>query len=91
MVQDYLAARSELKKNPELTVDEAARHHSSNIKWSQELKNRMQRKVTQFLDGYIRKAAYRPFVATNCYADYTFLSRAHQLSQIFLTVPAKIA
>ena len=83
MVQDYLAARSELKKNPELTVDEAARHHSSNIKWSQELKNRMQRKVTQFLDGYIRKAAYRPFVATNCYADHTFLSRAHQLSQMF--------
>ena len=29
MTQDYLAARSELKENPELTVDEAARHHSS--------------------------------------------------------------
>ena len=83
MVRDYLAARAELKENPELTVDEAARLHSSNIKWSQELKNRMSRKRTQFEDGYIRKAAYRPFVAANCYADHIFLSRAHQLDQMF--------
>lgn len=83
MVQDYLAARSELKENPELTIDEAARRHSSNIKWSQELKNRMSRKITQFEDGYIRKAVYRPFVAMNCYADHIFLSRAHQLDQMF--------
>ena len=76
MTQDYLAARSELKKNPKLTADEAARRYSSNIKWSQELKNRIQRRMTQFEDGHIRKAAYRPFVATNCYADHTFLSRA---------------
>ena len=83
MVQDYLAARSELKENPELTVDEAARCHSSNIKWSRELKNRIQRRMTEFKNGYIRKSAYRPFVATNCYADHTFLSRAHQLDQMF--------
>ena len=60
MVQDYLAARSELKKNPELTVDEAARHHSSNIKWSQELKNRMQRKVTQFFGWLHTKSSVPP-------------------------------
>ena len=83
MVQDYLAARSELKENPELTVDEAARRHSSNIKWSRELKNRIPRRMTEFKNGYIRKSAYRPFVATNCYADHTFLSRAHQLDQMF--------
>lgn len=34
MVQDYLAAISELEKNPELTVDEAARKHSSYINYS---------------------------------------------------------
>ena len=34
MTQDYLAARSELEENPELT-GEAARNHSSNIKWDQ--------------------------------------------------------
>ena len=83
MVQDYLAARSELKENPELTVDEAARRHSSNIKWSRELKDRIPRRMTEFKNGYIRKSAYRPFVATNCYADHTFLSRAHQLDQMF--------
>ncbi|MDE0326635.1 MAG: DEAD/DEAH box helicase family protein [Candidatus Poribacteria bacterium] len=83
MAQDYLAARSEIEENPKLTADEAARLHSSNIKWSQELKNRIQRRMTQFEDSHIRKAAYRPFVATNCYADHTFLSRAHQLDQMF--------
>ena len=83
MVRDYLAAWSELRQNPELTVDEAARRHSSNIKWSQELKNRMSRRMTEFEDSYIREAAYRPFVAMNCYADHTFLSRALQLDQMF--------
>ena len=83
MTQDYLNARSEINENYEITIDEAARRHSSNIKWSQELKNRMPRRITQFKDRYIRKAAYRPFVATNCYADRTFLSRSHQLDLMF--------
>ena len=83
MTEAYLAAQSEIKENPKLTVDEAASRHLSNIKWSQELKNRMLRREAQFRDDYIRKSAYRPFVATNCYADHTFLSRAHQLDQMF--------
>ena len=83
MTQDYLNAQSEIKENPKLTVDEAARRHSSSIKWSPELKNRMLRRTTQFKNDYIRKGTYRPFVATNCYADHTFLSRAHQLDQMF--------
>lgn len=83
MTEDYIAAQFEIMENPELTVDESALRHSSNIKWSQELKNRMSRRMTQFEAGYIRKTAYRPFVATNCYVDRTFLSRAHQLDQMF--------
>ena len=43
----------------------------------------MLRRTTQFKNDYIRKGTYRPFVATNCYADHTFLSRAHQLDQMF--------
>ena len=39
--------------------------------------------MTEFEDSYIREAAYRPFVAMNCYADHTFLSRALQLDQMF--------
>ena len=83
MTQDYLAARSKINENPELTANEAARNHSSNIKWSQELINRMVRRITEYNESYIRKAAYRPFVATNCYADHTFLSRAFQMDQMF--------
>ena len=40
MVQDYLAAISELKENSELTADEAARRHSSYIKWNADLKKK---------------------------------------------------
>ena len=40
MTQDYLAALSEFKANPKLTVDEVATSaHTSNIKWNRELKN----------------------------------------------------
>ena len=44
MTQDYLAALSEFKANPELTVDEVASRHNSNIKWNRELKNDLKRK-----------------------------------------------
>ena len=32
---------------------------------------------------YIRKSAYRPFVKTNCYADYTFVNCKYQQDRIF--------
>ena len=84
MTQDYLAALSELETNPELTVDEVASRHIANIKWDGELKDNLQRKKkTQFDNDYIRKAVYRPFIATNCYADYTFTQRKYQLDRIF--------
>ena len=83
MTQDYLAARSKIMEHSELTVDEVADGHSDNIKWSEELKNRLLRRETEFKDSYIRKVAYRPYVATNCYADKTFLSRAYQMDQMF--------
>ena len=38
MTQDYLAALSELKANPELTIDKVASRHHLNIKWNRELK-----------------------------------------------------
>ena len=84
MTQDYLAAISELEENPEITVDEAARRHTANLKWSQEIKNRLRRKVqTEYKDSYIRKVAYRPFSATNCYLNYTFANSKYQVDRIF--------
>ena len=101
MTQDYLAALSELsKETPELTVDEAVRRrHIPHIKWNRELENNLKRKKeTELMDDYIRKAAYRPFIATNCYADYTFITMKGLVDRIFpdassenrvICVPAK--
>ena len=84
MTQNYLAAISELEENPTLTKDEAARRHSANIKWDKELKNKLKgKKKTEFKKRHIRKVVHRPFVATNCYADHTFIGRKYQMGQIF--------
>lgn len=84
MTQDYLAAVSEFEGNLGLTVKEVTRRYSKNIKWDDTLQNRLkQRKKTEFKDGYIRKVVYRPFVTTNCYADYTFITRKGQMDKIF--------
>ena len=84
MTQNYLAALSELAENHNLTVDEAVLRNSSYVKWNRELKNDLKRKKeTEFKEGYIRKAAYRPFVATNCYADYIFVTMKGLVDQIF--------
>ena len=97
MTQNYLAALSELEKNfrenPELTLNkkaleakvaEIASRHSSGLKWDSDLKNNLRRlRKPQFNENYIQKVAHRPFVKTNCYADYTFIQRKYQMDKIF--------
>ena len=84
MTQDYLAALSKLEQNLELTVNEVAIRHNTNIKWDDDLKSNLkQQKQTEFDDNYIRKVMYRPFVATNCYADYIFAQRKYQMDRLF--------
>lgn len=84
MTQDYLAAVSELEENPALPVDEVANRHTENVTWVGELIDSLRRqRRTRFDDNYIRKVVYRPFVATNCYADYTFIQRKYQMDRIF--------
>ena len=85
MTQDYLAALSAIEEDPELTVAEAARLHSSNLKWSPELKEKkLERKIqTKFEERYVRKVMYRPFIPTNCYTDDTFIMRKAQMDKIF--------
>ncbi len=84
MAQTYLAALSELEANPELTIEEIIQRHNTNIKWDRELKNNLKRmKKTEFDKYYIQKVLYRPFIATNCYADYTFAQVKAQMDQIF--------
>ncbi len=84
MTQIYLSALQELTDNPELAVEEIVRQHVSGIKWDRELENNLRRKKKpQFDWGYIRKVAYRPFVAMNCYADYIFMQMKYQMDIIF--------
>ena len=84
MTGDYLAAISELEENPVLMLDKVISRHNSNIKWDRELKDNLKRKKkTKFDDNYIQKVVYRPFVATNCYADYTFAQVKGQQDLIF--------
>ena len=84
ITQDYLAALSDIEANPELTVNEVARRRSSHLKWSPELKKKLLRNIqAKFGKDYIRKVMYRPFVPTNCYADYIFITRKGQMDRIF--------
>ena len=84
MTQDYLAAFSELEQNPELTVENASHRHAKNLKWAGNLKDNLKRKKkTEFKAGYIRKVFYRPFIAMNCYTNYVFIHRKHQMDKIF--------
>ena len=84
ITQSYLNALQELEDNPELIVEEVVRRHTSGIKWDRELRNNLRRrKPVQFNDDYLRKVAYRPFVATNCYADYVFIQMKYQMDRIF--------
>ena len=97
MTEDYLSALSDfettLKANPELllnknalksVVEEITQRHNSNSKWNRELMNNLKRKKkTEFDDNYVRTVMYRPFVVTNCYADYTFIHCKYQMDRIF--------
>ena len=84
MTHSYLNSLQELESNPQLTVEEVIRRHTLGIKWDGEVKGQLrQKKRTQFDNDYIRKVVYRPFVATHCYADYTFTQRKYQLERIF--------
>ena len=84
MTHNYLNALRDLEDNPELSAEEVVNQHTSSIKWDRELENNLRRKKKPRFDcGYIRKVTYRPFVATNCYADYTFVQMKYQLDRIF--------
>ena len=84
MTADYLSALQECEDNPELTADEAARRYTANVKWNDQLRNKLKQRVRpKFTGDYIRKVVYRPFIPTNCYTDYTFLQMKFLMDQIF--------
>ena len=84
MMHNYLNALHDLEDSPELLVEKVVSQYTSGIKWDRELENNLRRKKKPRFDcSYIRKVTYRPFVATNCYADYTFVQMKYQLDRIF--------
>ena len=84
MTEDYLAALTAIEENPTFTPEEAAYRHNANLRWDLVLKENLKRKKkTQFDEDYIRKAVYRPFVPTNCYANYTLVNSKYQIDRIF--------
>ena len=84
MTQDYINTLQGIETNPECSIDEIIDRNTKNIKWEDNLKNNLRRrKKTEFEEDYIREVAYRPFVVTNCYADYTFIARKYQMDRIF--------
>ena len=84
MAKDYIDALSEINENPELIADEVARQYTANISWDRELRNNLRRRrSSQFNEDNIRKVAYRPFIKTNCYADYIFIQMKYQMDRIF--------
>ena len=70
LVGDYQKALKAREDDPKLTLDDAAKCHSMNIRWNRTLKNSLRRanKITFSTDN-IRTATYRPFVKQLLYAD----------------------
>ena len=86
MVDDYLGALRELEdsKSPDLTVDEVARRHSSNLRWDQELKNNLRRrKALAYASDKVWTTQSRPFVKQHCYVEYLLAQRKYQMDRIF--------
>ena len=76
MAEDYNGALQILEDHPKYTVDDVIQSHSVHVRWDSTLKVKLSRCLqTQYDVSNIRTVAYRPFIATNCYADYTFSHR----------------
>ena len=90
MTQDYISALSKLEQDPHLTVNEVTIQNNANIKWDDDLKSNLKQLKTTASDvKYIRKVMYRPFITTNCYADYIFAQRKYQMDKIFPDASSK--
>ena len=76
MVEDYNGALQILEDHPKYTVDDVIQRYSAHLRWDSTLKDKLSRSLQAEYDvSNIRTVAYRPFIATNCYADYTFSHR----------------
>ena len=74
-----------LKENPEFqqrmaSADTCRKYF---VGWRSQEQSKAKRNQPNLTIDYIRKVAYRPFVKTNCYADYIFIQMKYQMHRIF--------
>ena len=86
MVGDYLGALRVCEEHPKYAIADITSRFSSNLRWDEKLKNRLQQRVTaEFSNNYVREVAYRPFIKQHLYADTTFSQRPGLTGEIFPT------
>ena len=84
MVGDYQGAMQVREARPDCTVDDAASHHSSHVRWDRELKNNLRRRKKVAYDpDKIWATSYRPFVKQHCYVEYVLVNNKYQMDSIF--------
>ena len=86
MVKNYQAALRELKQSTSAfpDVSDIVSLHSSHLRWDRELRNNLMRaKTVEFSQKNIRRVSYRPFVAINCYMDYTLANCKYRVDEMF--------
>ena len=89
VVGDYMGAKRMLEENPRCSVEEAARRHSSHLRWDAPLKaNLRRRRAATFSPERIWKTSYRPFVKQHCYVDYLLANSKYQQDRIFPLPPS---
>ena len=89
MVAAYQGALQALKDHPGHNLDEITRRYSAGLRWDREQRRRLRQRVTASFSGdHIREVAYRPFVKSHLYADYTFSQAPGLTRDIFPAFPA---
>ena len=86
MIEDYMGALLELRgrRYPQLTLQEIASRHASNIRWNRELLNNLRRgNATTYSIDNVWTVPYRPFVRQHCYVDYVLVHCKYQMDRIF--------
>ena len=86
MVKNYQAALRDFKQPTSAFQDvrDIVSRHSSELRWDRELRNNLKRgKSVEFSQENIRRVSYRPFVAINCYMDYTLANCKYRVDEMF--------
>ena len=86
MVKNYQAALRDFKQSTSAFQDvrDIVSRHSSELRWDRELQNNLKRgKSVEFSQENIRRVSYRPFVAINCYMDYTLANCKYRVDEMF--------